>query len=92
MMRRCDLTQLASAQTKELETIIAELPSEKAQELLDFAYYLRQRYTSHLKRGSAAAILETLEEVGPLQFEEGELDKLLAEVEAMRMLDMSNND
>lgn len=84
------MTQLTATQVRELETIMAELPSEKAEELLDFAYYLRQRYASHPQCGSAVAILETLNEVGPLQFEEGELDTLLEEVEAMRRLDMGD--
>jgi hypothetical protein len=85
------LIQLPSTQLKELETIMAELPTEKAQELLDFAYYLRQRYSPHPRRGSATAILDTLQEVGSLQFEEGELDTLLADIEAMRQLDMVEN-
>lgn len=71
---------------------MAELPSEKAQELLDFAHYLRQRYVSHPQRGSAAAILETLQEIGPLQFEEGELNQLLKEIDAMRLQDMDDSD
>lgn len=71
---------------------MAELPAEKAQELLDFAYYLHQRYTSHPQCGSAAAILDTLKEIGPLQFEESELNTLLADIEAMRQLDMLEND
>jgi hypothetical protein len=86
------LTQLTSTQARELENILADLPVEKVQEVMDFAYYLRQRYTSHPRRGSATAILEALEEVGPLQFEEGELDALLQDIEAMRQLDMLEND
>ena len=70
---------------------MAELPTEKVQELIDFAYYLHQRYTPHPQRGSSTAILDILEEVGSLQFEEGELDTLLADIEAMRQLDMLNN-
>lgn len=33
--------------------------------------------------------MKALEEVGPLEFEEGELDALLADIEAMRELDMT---
>jgi hypothetical protein len=86
------LTQLATTRAKELENIIAELAVDKAQELMDFAHYLRQKYTPHPKKGSVAAILETLEEVGPLQFEEGELDSLLKDIEAMRQMDMQESD
>ena len=83
------MAQLMTSEARELTIIINELPSEKVQELMDFAYYLRQRYVPQPRRGSAAAILETLEEVGPLQFAEGELDSLLADIETMRQLDMS---
>ncbi len=86
------MTQSTSTQIQAIEMIMAELPSEKAQELVDFAYYLHQRFTSHPQRGSAAAILETMSEVGPLEFEEGELVLLLDEIEAMRSLDMRNDD
>lgn len=92
MCRGYDLTQLLSTQTRELENILAELPVEKVQELMDFAYYLRQRYTPHPQRGSATAILNMLVEVGPLQFEEGELETLLEEIEAMRQLDLLESD
>lgn len=84
---RCALAQLMTSEARELTIIINELPSEKVQELMDFAYYLRQRYVPQSWRGSVAAILEALEEVGPLQFAEGELDSLLADIEAMRQLD-----
>lgn len=86
------MTQFASIQAKELENIIAELPLDKAQELMDFALYLRQKYTPLPQRGSASIILETLEEVGPLEFEEGELDNLLKDIEAMRQMDMLESD
>jgi hypothetical protein len=33
-----------------------------------------------------------LEEVGPLQFEEGELDSLLNDIEAMRQMDLIGSD
>ncbi|MFZ0544696.1 MAG: DUF2281 domain-containing protein [Candidatus Promineifilaceae bacterium] len=82
------MTQLAIMRVEELENIIAELPADKAQALMDFARYLQQKYTPHPQRGSADAILKTLEEVGPLQFEEGELASLLNDIEAMRQMDM----
>lgn len=85
------MTQITGKQVQDLEEILSELPPEKIQELFDFAYYLHQRYTPHPRRGSAEAILQTLEDVGPLQFEEGELDKLLEEIEAMRQLDVTNH-
>lgn len=75
-----------------LERLLADLPVEKAQEVIDFAAYLQQQYAPHPKRGSASAILGALEESGPLEFEEGELDMLLADLEAMRQLDLSGHD
>lgn len=86
------MTQFISPQAKELETIISELPTDKIQEVLDFAHYLRLRYVSKPQRGSATVILETLENVGSLQFEEGELDSLLTEIEAMRQMDLHHHE
>ena len=86
------MTQIISPQAKELETIISKLPVDKVQEVLDFAHYLRLRYVSKPQRGSATAILEILEEVGPLQFEKGELNSLLTDIEAMRQMDMTDHD
>ena len=86
------MTQHLTIQTKELEAILADLPLEKVQELLDFADYLRQRYAPPPQRGSAAAILTTLEEGGPAHFEEGELEQLLEEIESLRLMDMNGND
>lgn len=72
------MAQLLSTQARELENILAELPVEKAQALMDFARYLHQQYAPQPRSGSATAILEKLAEVGPLYFEEGELEMLLA--------------
>ncbi len=77
--------------TKALESLLTDLPEEAVQEVYDFAAFLHQRYASQPPRGSARAILQALEEVGPLEFEEGELDELLADIEAMRELDMSDS-
>ena len=71
-----DKTDLPS----ELEAIIVELPAAQVETLLDFARFLHERYGTQPRRGSAAAILDALDKVGPLQFDEGEL-------EAMRQLD-----
>jgi hypothetical protein len=92
MIRKCNVAHLTSKQARELVDILTDLPAEKVQTLMDFAYYLHQRYASYPRRGSAEAILEVLERVGPLQFEEGELDALLKDIEAMRQLDMLEAD
>jgi hypothetical protein len=57
---------------------------------MDFAYSLRWSNATHPQRGSADAILDALTVVGPLQFEEAELETLLEEIEAMRQLDISD--
>ena len=85
------MTQDTSISAQEIEAILAELPSDKVQEVVDFASYLRHRYGSPLKRGSAGAILQALDTTGPLEFEEGELDTLLDEIEAMRLLDLRDD-
>lgn len=70
-----------------LEALLAELPEEKAQEVFDFAAYLHQQYVTHPQRGSAQALLQALDSSGPLEFDEGELEGLLIELEALRRLD-----
>ena len=47
-----------------------------------------QNETLPSETGSAASILKVIEEVGPLEFAEGELERLLADLEEMRLLDM----
>ncbi len=51
---------------------------------------IETRLAAAVRRGSAEAVLRTLEQVGPLQFASGELDALLAEVRVMREMDLSS--
>ena len=81
------MTQQTSPSAQEIEAILAELPADKVQEVVDFASYLRHRYGSTPKRGSARAILQALETTGPLAFEEGELEMILEELETVRQMD-----
>lgn len=74
-----------------LEQLLAGLPEDKAQEVIDFAAYLRQQYAPHPQRGSAEAILDALSEGVVLEFDAGELDALLDELEAMRASDMTDH-
>ena len=85
------MTQIAPSQARAIEMLLADLPADKVQELIDFAQFLKERYAPQAARGSAAAILQGLQEVGPLEFEPDELDTLLDDLEAMRQLDMRNN-
>lgn len=64
---------------------IQKLPADKLVTVLDFISFLNSKYSQTLPvRGSANAILYALERVGPLHVENGELDVLLADIEAMR--------
>lgn len=74
-----------------LEALLAELPEEKAREVFDFAAFLHQQYAQHPVRGSAGAILRALDEAGTLEFDEGELELLLDELEALRGLDVTDH-
>ena len=85
------MTRHTSTSAQEIEAILAELPADKVQEVIDFASYLRHRYSSMPKRGSAQAILQALGTTGPLEFEEGELETLLEELETMRQMDLHDD-
>jgi len=76
-----------------LEMALQGLPPEKISQVIDFASYLRSKYVPDAsQRGSAAMILQTLEQVGPLQFAPGELDTLLTEIQTMRDMDLESHD
>jgi len=76
-----------------LATAVRGLPPDKMRQVIDFANYLRSKYASDApRRGSAEVILQTLEQVGPLQFAPGELDTLLAEIQTMREMDIETRD
>ena len=76
-----------------LATAVQDLPHEKILQVIDFAGYLRSKYAPDTpKRGSAEAVLQALEQVGPLQFAPGELDTLLAEIQTMREMDLETYD
>ena len=76
-----------------LAASVQDLPPEKILQVIDFAGYLRSKYAPDTpKRGTAEAILQALEQVGSLQFAAGELDTLLAEIQAMREMDLETYD
>jgi len=71
-----------------LVTAVRGLPPDKVQQVIDFADYLRAKYASAAPQpGSGEAILQALEQTGPLQFAPGELDALLAEIQTLRETD-----
>jgi hypothetical protein len=76
-----------------LAEAVRDLPDEKILQVIDFADYLRSKYVPGApQRGSAEAVLQALEQVGPLQFAPGELDTLLAEIQTMREMDFNSSD
>jgi len=78
--------------TDRLVAEIQELPTDKLSTVLDFVGYLKsQQTTQRAERGSAQAILRALDEAGPLQFERGELDSLLSDIDHMRALDLNQH-
>ncbi len=76
-----------------LAMAVRGLPPDKVRQVIDFADYLRTKYTSAASQpGSAEAILQTLEETGPLEFAPGELETLLTEIQALREKDLEGRD
>jgi len=71
---------------------IRELPADKVASVLDFVGYLKSQHTTQrAERGSAQAFVHALDEVGPLQFEPGELDSLLSDIDHLRALDLNRH-
>jgi hypothetical protein len=76
-----------------LVTAVRGLPPDKVQQVIDFADYLRAKYAAAAPQpGSGEAILQALEQTGPLQFAPGELDALLAEIQTLRETDEESYD
>lgn len=75
----------ASRLLKELTSKLQELPEDRLQEVLDFVDFLRNRPLQLAKRGSPEALLQ---HVGTWSFEPGELDRLLADIQKMREMEL----
>ena len=85
------MVQSKSQLTERLLATVQELPEDKVAEVLDFAGYLQSKIgPNRPPRGSAEAILQALEEVGPLQFDPGELEALLEDIERSRDSDLDD--
>ena len=77
---------------EQLIAVVQELPREQIAEVSNYAKELRHQNDRGVPEpGSMAAIIEAMKAAGPLEFEEGELESLLAEIEAMRDLDMEEH-
>lgn len=67
---------------------VRDLPEHEVAKVLAFAEHLREESSEDAPElGSARAISHALDEDGPLEFEPGELDTLLADIENMRDMD-----
>lgn len=76
-----------------LISVVQELPADQIAEVSEFAEELKENSKKlGSERGSIEAIIETMNKFGPLEFEPGELENLLAEISAMRELDLGEHD
>lgn len=89
------MTQARTQLLKRLVQTAEGLPDDKLSEIVDFAEFLDWKQDGVQKqepeRGSPAAILRALDR-GGLQFEPGELDELLADIEQSRLKDLEDDD
>ncbi len=71
--------------TERLVAAVQELHEDQVAEVLDFASYLRTKYEYiGPADGSAKILLTMLDSGGALQFDPGELDTILAEINQAR--------
>jgi hypothetical protein len=90
--REVSMAQNKAQLTERLLAAVRGLPEDKVAEVLDFAGYLQSKISQHRpSRGSAEAILQALEEVGPLQFDPGELEAILEDIERARDSDLDEH-
>jgi len=75
------VTEQTSELVEQLTGKLRKLPDEKVREVMDFVEFLESKEQRQPQRGSAEAILR---HVGGWQFEPGELEALLADIERMR--------
>ena len=94
------MVQTRESITNQLIKMIARMPFQMLMQLFEYASGLLapntekstgatqyQITSTKPKRGSAEAILQSIDEVGPLEFEPGELDRILDELREMRHMD-----
>jgi hypothetical protein len=73
--RKAMATHTDTPLLERLISALEDLPPDRLFQVFDFVGYLQSQYGRHPSpRGSAQAIVQTIERVGPLQFAPGELD------------------
>ena len=70
---------------RDLAGKLQELPEDRLREVLDFVDFLRSHQLQQSKRGSPEALLQ---HVGTWSFAPGELDRLLADIQEMREMEL----
>jgi len=71
---------------RDLTGKLQELPEDRLREVLDFVDFLRSNRIQQSNRGSPEALLR---HVGTWSFAPGELDRLLADIQEMREMDLN---
>jgi len=71
---------------RDLTGKLQELPEDRLREVLDFVDFLRSHRIQQSNRGSPEALLQ---HVGTWSFAPGELDRLLADIQEMREMDLN---
>lgn len=69
----------------ELTNKLQSLPEDRLQEVVDFVDFLRNRPAPQAKRGFPEALLQ---HAGSWSFAPGELDRLLADIQEMREMEL----
>jgi len=75
------MSETAMAYQNQVLRALDDLPAARIEEVLDFIGFLKYKETLKPGRGSAEALLR---HAGAWQFEPGELDQLLTEIEQLR--------
>jgi hypothetical protein len=79
--------------TGRLLRAVQDLPDDKIGEAIDFVEYLQAKYGQRQPpRGSAEGIAKAFAEFGPLEFEPGEFDALLADMERSRWMSLTDEE
>lgn len=80
-----EVTSVTPQLLRDLTSKLQELPDNRLREVLDFVDFLRKRQLQQPKSGSPEALLK---HVGTWTFSPGELDRVLADIQEMREMEL----